>query len=180
MRPIAEGDLLYHAVHGLCRVDEINKQIQSGKPALYYSLVPKAAGHMKTRFVIPAGDIEISGFHRLVSPVEANKILNYLKTGNKKTVSPAVTPKDVAPPIPQNQAWGLARTIVAFSHEKFEARDQRKRQMLERSAQGLVGELALVFKITLKETAAKVQKSLGSTSRINPSVLAALAEAGGD
>ena len=52
--------------------------------------------------------------------------------------------------------------------------------MLERSAKGLVGELAFVFKSTLKEAATKVQKSLGNTSKINPLVLVALAHASED
>lgn len=176
---IVEGDLLYHAVHGTCRVNEIRKQKQSGKQVLYYSLVPKIANHMKIRFVIAAVDMEASGFHVLISLKEANKILNYLKAGDKVTTPLATTPK-ASSFAEQNQTWGLARAILSFSHEKFEAKDQRKRQLLERSAKGLVGELAFVFRSTLKETATKVQKSLGSTSKINPSVLLALAGAGGD
>ena len=42
---IVEGDLLYHAVHGVCRVKEIIKQKQAGKEVIYYSLVPKVASH---------------------------------------------------------------------------------------------------------------------------------------
>ena len=172
------GDLLYHAVHGLCRVDEIIQENQSGREVSCYSLVPKAASQMKTRFIIATADVETSGFHALVSRKEANKILDYLKAGDKKTTLPTITPKTASSFAWQNQTWGLARAILSFSHEKFEAQDQRKRQLLERSAKGLVGELALVFKITLKETAARVQKSLGNTSKINPSVLVALAHAG--
>ena len=179
MMPIAQGDLFYHSVHGLCRVDEISKQKQSGKQTIYYALVPKVASQMKTRFVIAAGDMEISGFHTLISPREANKILDYLKVGDKKTAPPVMTFKTPSS-AEQNKAWSLARAILSFSHEKFEGQDQRKRQMLERSAKGLVGELAFVFKITLKETASRIQKSLGNASKINPSVLMALSEAGED
>lgn len=177
---IVEGDLLYHPVHGTCRVNQIKKQKQSGKQILYYSLVPNMTNYMKVRFVIAAADLEVSGFHALVSPKEANKILDYLRAGDKKTVPLVVTPKTASFSPEQNQAWDLARAILSFSHEKFEGQDQRRRKMLERSAKGLIGELAFVFKITLKETAAKVRKSLGDASKINPSVLLALAEASGD
>lgn len=64
--------------------------------------------------------------------------------------------------------------------DKFEAKDQRKRQKLEQSAKGLVGELAFVLKMTLKETASRIQKSLGNASKINRSVLVALANASED
>ena len=177
---IVEGDLLYHAVHGLCRVDEVIKQNQSGKEVPCYSLVPKAADKMKARFIVRAADMEVSGFHVLVSPKEANRILDYLKAGDKVTAPSGVTPKTVSSFAEQHQTWGLAQAILSFSHDKFEAKDQRKRQMLERSAKGLVGELAFVFKTTLKETAARVQKSLGNASKINPSVLVALAHASED
>ena len=64
---------------------------------------------------------------------------------------------------------------MSFSYDNPQAKDQKKRQILEHSVKGLIGELASVFKITLKETAAKVQKSLGNASKINPAVLVALA-----
>ena len=182
MIQIAEGDLLYHAVHGVCRVVEVDKQKQSGKQALYYSLVPKVASQMKSRFIIEATGMEASGFHALVSLKEANKILDYLKEGDKEPapIPLAVNPRTGPSFVGQNQAWGLARAIVFFSHEKFEAKDQKKRQLLERSAKGLVGELALVFKSSLKETAARIQKSLGGAPKINPAVLLAIAQAGED
>lgn len=175
-----EGDLLYHAVHGVCRVDRINKQKQSGKEVLTYSLVPKAANQMKVRYVIAATDMGISGFHLFVSVREANKILEYLKAGDIEAVPSGVDPKAVPSSASQNQTWGLAQGILSFSHDKFEAKDQRKRQMLERSAKGLVGELAFVFKSTMKEAAVRVRKNLAHTSKINPSVLVALAHASED
>lgn len=163
--------MLYHAVHGLCRVDEVTQENQLGKETLCYSLVPKIAQRMKTRFVIAETGMEESGFHALVSLKKANEILEYLGS-ESATASPSVSQ--------QNQAWGLARTILSLAQEKFEARDQKKRQILERSAKGLVGELACVFKMTLKETSARVQRSLRNLSRINPSVLTALAQASED
>ena len=171
---IINGDLLYHSVHGLCRVERVTRPSSSGQEGLSYSLVPKVVAKMKSRFVISATDMEISGFHGLVSPREANKILLYLKAGNEHG-HPETGPNAT----PEVQAWGLARSLQAFAHDKFEAKDQRKRQALERSARGLVGELSCVFKITLKKTADRIQKSLGR-ARINPSVLSALALAGED
>ena len=82
---------------------------------------------------------------------------------------------------PQDQqTWALAKNILFFSCEKFPAREQRKRQMLEYSAKGLIGELACVFKITLKEAAGMIQKSLGELSERNLSLTIALARAAED
>ncbi len=172
---IANGHLLYHPVHGLCRIERVTQPGPYDQRGPSYSLVPKIATKMKARFVISAADLEISGFHGLVSPKEANKILHYLKSGNGKG-RPRTEPSQNL----QDQAWGLARTLQTFAYDKFEAKDQRKRQALERSAKGLVGELSCVFKLTLKKTADRVLKNLGHGSRINPSVLSALALAGED
>ncbi len=178
---MVEGDLLYHAVHGLCRLDKIIKQSQSGKEVLSYSLVPKIANEMKIRFVIAVAGLKASGFHALVSLKEANKILVYLKAGKTAATPSDVDPKAVSYSFAeQSQAWDLAQALLSFSHESFEAQDQKKRQRLDRSAKGLVGELAFVFKMTLKETAARIQKSLGTASKINPLVLVALAHSSED
>jgi len=165
---IKNGDLLYHPVHGLCRVERVLPPSSPGTGPSY-SLVPKIAAKMKSRFVIAATDLEVSGFHNLISRQEANKILLYL---SKKRAEAA--------PGFQAQAWTLAQTILTFAHEKFEAKDQRKRQALERSAKGLVGELSCVLNLTLQKTAERLQKSLGRPPQVNPSVLSALALAGED
>ena len=157
---IVQGDLLYHSVHGLCRVREIIKE----KKILYYSLVPKTTSHMKVRFVIAISDIETSGFHLLVSLKEANEILDYFKAGDLTEVQ-------------DKQTWALAKAILSFSRDKSEVKDQRKRQALERSANGLVRELALVLEVSVEEAAARVRKSLGRASKINPLVLDALSHA---
>jgi hypothetical protein len=172
---IASGDLLYHSVHGLCRVERVTRPSPSDQGGPSYSLVPKVAVKMKSRFVISAADLEISGFHNLVPRKEAMKILRYLKGGNGKGRSETKVSGNL-----QDQAWDLARALQTFAYDKFEAKDQRKRQALERSAKGLVGELSCVFKLTLKKTADKVLRNFGNTSRINPSVLSALALAGED
>ncbi|MFA5167679.1 MAG: hypothetical protein WC530_04025 [Candidatus Omnitrophota bacterium] len=172
---IANGDLLYHPIHGLCRVERVTPPGPYDQGGPSYSLVPKIAPKMKSRFVISAVDLGISGFHGLVSPREAKKILHYLKAGNGKGHPETNSSSNL-----QDQAWGLARALQTFAYDKFEAKDQRKRQALERSAKGLVGELSCVFKLTLKKTADRVLKNLGHASRINPSVLSALTLAGED
>ena len=172
---IVNGDLLFHSVHGLCRVERVTQPSPSDHGGPSYSLVPKIAAKMKSRFVISASDMEVSGFHGLVSPREANKILRYLKIGNGKGHPSSSTSSNS-----QVHAWDLAQGLLSFAYDKFEAKDQKKRQALERSAKGLVGELSCVFKLTLKKTADRIQKNLGRTSRINPSVLSALTLAGED
>ena len=122
---------------------------------------------MKMRFTLALTDMAASGFHGVVSFQQANKILAYLKAGNGKS-------------IPENQTWALAQKILAFSSDKAASKDQRKRHMLQCSIKGLVGELAFVFKITLKEMAERIRISLGKISKINPVVLAALSNASED
>lgn len=167
-KELATGDLLFHAVHGACRVDGIVNESHSGREVRCYSLVPKVASRMKVRFVVSTVDVQTSGFHVPISLKEAREILAYLKAG-------------ILARVPDNeQAWALARTLLSSQHDKPELKDAKKRQMLERSAKGLVGELAFVFKMTLKDAAADVQKSLGNVSEISPMVLAALTQAGKD
>lgn len=167
-KELAAGDLLFHAVHGVCRVDTIVNENHSGKEVRCYSLVPKVASRMKVRFVVSVVDVQASGFHAPVSLKEAREILDYLKAG-VLTAAPR-----------QDEAWALARAILSSQCDKPELKDAKKRQMLERSAKGLVSELAFVFKMTLKDVAASVQRSLGNVSEISPMILAALAHAASD
>lgn len=178
-KEIAVGDLLYHAVHGLCRVDRRLEEDHSGKKVTCFALVQKIPSKMRTRFVISADGMEASGFHPLASPKEANRILDYLKAGDVAAIPPGV-PKAASSIEPQKQTWGLAQVILSISYDKFEGRDQRKRQALERSAKGLVGEFAFVFKSSVKEAAAMLQQSLKKNAKINPSVFVALENASAD
>jgi RNA polymerase-interacting CarD/CdnL/TRCF family regulator len=167
-KELSQGALLFHAVHGVCRIEDIVHENHTGKEVRSYSLVPKTATRMKVRFVVSVDDVQASGFHSPVSLEEAREILAYLKAGVRTEVPN------------QEQAWTLASAMLSYLHEKWEVRDARKRQSLQRSAQGLVGELAYALKMTLKEAADSVQKSLGNSSQINPMVLAALAQASRD
>ncbi len=177
---IVQGDLLYHAVHGLCRVDEVTQEKQPGREGRCYSLVPKVTNKMKVRFIIPGADMKASGFHVLISLKEAKEILDYLEARDITALPSGIEAKAASSSRPENQAWDLAKALLSFSREDLEVKDLKNRQMLGRSAKGLVRELAFVFNMTLKETAAKVRKSLGNTPRINPSVLAALVHASED
>lgn len=171
---VNQGDLLYHAVHGLCRVDCVARENRAGKETLSYSLVPKVANRMKERFIITSTDLFESGFHVLITQEEAHQVLSCLQSGKIESKAPSFSPSS------ENQIWDLARDILSFSRETVEIKDHKQRQLLDRSAKGLIRELAYVFQITLKETAAKIRKCLGDTPKINPTVLVALIRASGD
>lgn len=172
---IVEGDVLYHSIHGMCRVERIVKQNQSGQDTLSYSLVPKLFTRMKIRFMIPAEEIEKSGFHVPVSVDEADEILEYLKKGK---VTADVRPQDIGRPsfAEENGTWALARSILSFV-QGSDSRDSRKRQNIARTVKGLVRELAYVWDISVKDSAAKIQKNLEKTSKLPPVMLDAFADA---
>lgn len=167
-----KNELLYHAVHGLCRVEKVNNP--TAKSATY-SLVPVKKTSMQSRFTINAADIDASGFHPVVSLDDARDILKYLSTGNSASVPENAAAKTGSSAAYQNKTWGLAQAIV--SYEKTEIKSRMKREVLERSAKGLVRELAIVFNTTIKDSASKIQKSLAKKSTVHPLVLEALEQA---
>jgi hypothetical protein len=175
---IVRHDLLYHSAHGLCRVNELIKENHSGKEVLRYSLVPRLATKMKVRFVIQESDMEASGFHPLVPLKEANKILGYLKAGDATAGPFGGGAQDTGRSMKKGRAWCLAQEILASSHQHWDPKDKKARQLVEHSVKGLVGELACVFKLTLQETAARIRQCLGGAAKINPWVLDALEQAG--
>ncbi len=157
---IVIDDLLFHSVHGLCRVSAVTPSAPSAEAS--YSLLPASSNRANVRFIVPESSLEESGFSKLISIREANAILEYFKTGDKKESE-------------CGQAWTQAMMIWSESSGKDLAKDTRKRQKLERSVKGLAGELAFVLQFTLKEIANRIQKNLGVISKINPLVLTALA-----
>lgn len=177
--PIAQGDLLYHSVHGLCRVDGLIRE-KAGKKVQSYSLVPKTVSKMKIRFLIPAENLDASGFRSLVSTAEANDILKYLRGGESSAVPTRFKSNAGFMAEAGNEIWVAANLILTFCRETLEIRDQRKRQALERSTKGLIGELAIVLKISLKDASGMVRQSLKENSRIHPQVLTALENASDD
>lgn len=156
---IVKNDLLFHAVHGLCRVTAVVPQAQSRE--LGYSLLPVSSNRAKIRFMIPESSLENSGFNKLISTKEADAILDYFKTGERE--GPECS-----------QAWDLAVLIRTESCNKEPVKDGRKRQKLEHSVKGLAGELAFVLEKTLKEIAERIQRNLGSIPKINPFILSTL------
>lgn len=171
---LVRDGLMYHSAHGLCRIDRIMKESREGKEVLCYALVPKTYSRMKVRFVIADADIEASGFHPLISPAEANKILDYLKAGDMAADFKDITPEAGLAFELSSHPWGLAKGILTFSRHTPEIKDQKKRQTLERFARGLVEEFAIVFKTTTKESSTQILRSLGNRAKINPLVLVAL------
>lgn len=175
-RTLRVGSLLYHCVHGVCRVNEVLNE----PGGISYALVPKLQNKMRLRFVIAAKDLEVSGFHVPVTPKEAEKILDFLKNSKKKIVVPDPLKKAERSFAEDNTTWALAETILACSKDENQAKDQKKRQTLQRAATGLVKELAFALELSLKETSDAVQKSLRTSSKINPLVAAALETAAED
>lgn len=164
---LSEGDLLFHTAHGLCRVERRIEEERAGGKTLHYALVPKTENNlnrMKVRYLIPAKDFSLAGFHKIISPREANKILDYLKAGDSSAEQ-------------SKQTWILARNILSVSAEKQKPRGQKSRQILEQSLKGLAGELACVFKITMQEAIRKIQDSLGAVAGLSQSMLASLGQA---
>ena len=167
---ITRGDLLYHAVHGVCRVQEIVKQVRSDEEVSYCAMVPHRTQTSQVRFLVALEEIDLSGFHELISLEEAEKIVEYFKAGH---TSPVEAPVSFAQ---DTRTWALAKTLMLCSRDEVVAKDQKRRQFLSRSAKGLIGELAFVFNVPLKKAALMVQSHLARTARINPTVLAALAQ----
>lgn len=160
------GDLLFHSIHGLCRVKEIIPEKQMDRKALYYALVPEAApiNRMSERFLIPIENLEASGFHPLVTPHQANDVLDYLKGQSRIEGKGCVI-------------WELANEILTFCQEEPPQKNAKTRQSLERSVRGLIGELAIVFEISLVEAAAKVRKNLERSFTLSSALLVALSHA---
>jgi RNA polymerase-interacting CarD/CdnL/TRCF family regulator len=176
-KKIGAGDLLYHAVHGLCRVREVIRKKEANQEVVYYSLVPKVPGQMKFSLMIDGRGIEASGFHAPVTPKEANKILEYLKTASAAPVEnrlEEIKEKNDRSFAEHNTTWALAKCILNCSRNEMQAKDQKRRQNLDRAAAGLVKELAFALKISVQDVVAKVQKSLEQHSKVHPLVITAL------
>jgi len=162
MEPVSEkiekDDLVFHSVHGLCRVAEVTRKTPSEESR--YVLLPASSNRAKVRFVMPESSLKESGFGLLISVKAARAILEYFKTGVEKKTG-------------CSQAWQQAELIWAESRSKDPVKDSRRRQRVDRAVKGLAGELAFVLQMSLTEVVDKIQKNLGRISAINPLVLAA-------
>lgn len=164
-KQLVRDDLIFHSAYGLCKVSEIIKENRSGEEILCYVIVPKVSSRSSVRFIVPVSTMEISSFHTLISPEEANEIIEYIKKGID---DPSF--KETG----ENHPWNLAKELLYLSGSKADIKDQKKRQTVKRSVKGLVEELALVSKTTFEEMAVKIQKYLGNISTINTIILQAL------
>ena len=169
------GDLLYHAIHGLCRVSETSKSAdKDGKETVNYTLVPHIAKSGNQRFGFGAHDLQISGFHTLITKEEAQAILDFFRKGRIVDLAEQVKLKTAPNFSADVQTWALAQTLLSCAHDNVAAKDLRRRRTLERAAKGLICEIAHVFQIPTREAADQVRKSLECTHKIDPLVLAAI------
>ena len=159
---VIKDDLLFHSAHGLCRVSEVSQTRQSDDAN--YVILPVSANRAKVRFIVPESSLENSGFNKLISTKEAEAVLEYFKTGEKK-------PKKVG------QVWEMAELICAESKSEETIKDSRKRQKLDQCVKGLAGEIAYVLKMTVPEVIQRMRKNLKSLSEVNPLVLTLMANA---
>ena len=164
------GSLLYHPVHGICRIQSITKEPVAGRLAPFYALVPNVRHRDRSRFVVAAADIETSGFHELVSEAETKKILQYLTSGK------ADEKKLTGSYAEDTCTWALAEALLLCARDPMSTKDQRRRQLLDRSVRGLLREFSFVLELTVRDTSLLIQKSLGKSAKINPSVLTVLAQ----
>ncbi len=160
MTKILKNELLFHSTHGLCRVAEITKKTALEQAAC--SLRPVSQSRSKARFTVPLDLLESSGFNKIVSPKEAADILEYFKTGDKKKSA-------------EGNAWAMAVTLRTEARSKEVLKDKRKGQQLNLLVKSLTNELAIVLQSPVADTRAKIQENLSPASKINPSILAALA-----
>ena len=158
---IAKNDLLFHPVHGLCRVSTMTRP-EPPEEIPSYTLLPVSNNKAKVRFVVPGSALEESGFSKVISTADGNAILRYFKTGKKRKSE-------------DSQAWKLAELIETEARSKDSIKDGRKRQQMDRAVKGLAGELAFVLELTVQEVVEKIQKNLEHASDVNPLVLTALA-----
>lgn len=159
LKKIRKNDLMFHSVHGLCRVAEIPKSATAA--AGNYSFVPVFQSRSKARFTVSREFLETAGFNKLISAKEANEILEYFKTGTKKASA-------------VGGAWDLAVLLREESLSKEPMRDKRRAQKVNHSAKRLASEMAIVLQSTVREMADKIRENLEAVSKTNPMVLAAL------
>lgn len=179
MNQLMIGDSLYHAVHGLCRVAEVLKKKDSGKETISYALVPKIFNPWNLRYVLAKEHMEGSGFHALISLAEAKAILGYFRKGVFDI--PVIPSEERQRSFAEvHDTWALAKSILAAARQELVAKDQKRRQILERSARGLVLELAIVLQLPVKEAISQICQSLETTGKMHPLVKTALTNAGQD
>ena len=77
----------------------------------------------------------------------------------------------------KNKTWELAKSILSCAHDEVEAKEQRRRQLLDRATRGLILELAFVLELPISEIISMVRQSLECTGKIGPLISASLRNA---
>ncbi len=162
---LSKEDFIFHSTHGLCRVSEITRSVQTKE--LLYTLLPANQSRERIRFLITENALETSGFNKLISNADGHAILEYFKFGKNEAVPPSST-------------WKLAKLIREESVSKETIKDSKRRQHIHQAVKGLAKELAFVLHLPLTDIAAAIQKNLSRTLPINPLVLTALLAADRD
>lgn len=156
------NDLLFHASHGLCRIEKISRDSED-KETTVFVLIPVLKSFAKVRFMIPENKFEDSGFKTLMTVPEANQILDFFKTGKKPD---------------SGQNWDMAIHIADEAHSGQTGKDLRKRQQLGQYVKALAGEISCVLQISIQEACDRIRKNLRQQCVIKAGVLVALAEVG--
>lgn len=159
-KTVRKDDLLFHAVHGLCRVTGVSKRPASNEDD--YALLPVSTNRAKVRFVISESSFESSGFNKLITAKDAHSILDYFRTREKKESR-------------YGRAWQAAVMISSESERRDLVKDNRKQQRLSVSVRNLSSELAFVLNMKVPEITERIRKNLRAVSDIHPQVLHALA-----
>lgn len=143
------------------------KKKEAGKDVISYALVPTVFNPGKLRFIFATHNMEVSGFHVPMSVKEANAIMGYFRKGILQNAE-------------DNPSWVMAKSIFCCAHDDVQAKEQKRRQTLERAVRGLIPELAFVLKISVTEAVSQVRKCLECAGQIGPLVLSALNNVGRD
>ena len=162
-KALIKGQLLFHATHGLCRVDKVN--LEEGE--IVYVLLPVLQQYAKARFLIPQKTFEHSGFNQLLAVSESQSLLDFFKNGKPKKAK-------------LSPVWEMAVFIMAASRNLENAKDWKMRDQLNKSVKSIVGQLACSLKLNIWEICELIRDKLKEHSAINPGVLEALAKAESD
>lgn len=159
LKKIRKNDLMFHSVHGLCRVAEIPKG--GALAENNYSFVPVFRSRSKARFTVSKEFIDTAGFNKLVSAKEAAELLEYFKTGRKSDSS-------------TGEVWELAVLLREESFSKEPQRDKRKALRVNHAAKRISNELAIVLQSTVREMADQMKQNLEAVSKVSPMAATAL------
>jgi len=118
---ITTRDLMFHGVHGLCRVTDIRED--DGDRT--FTLMPVVRPSGKVTFNIPESSLEASGFEKFITAEEGRVILDFLENGEGG--------EDESN---DSHAWQSARMLRGAARAEALAPNARERQRLDRCIRG--------------------------------------------